>query len=49
MDDATHLEQEEGVSFRREVRLGLGFVRPVNDQWTKATERGGNLIWGGQR
>jgi len=38
LDTALLLENQKGVAFGREVGLGLGFVWPVHDQVTIATE-----------
>lgn len=40
----TYLEQQERVSFRRKVRLGLGLVRPIDDQRSVLVERRGDFL-----
>jgi hypothetical protein len=41
----THLKQQESVAFWWEVGLRLGFVRPIDNQWTVATKRCRDFIW----
>lgn len=41
---ALYLEQEESVSFRREIRFALSLVRPVYDKGAEPSEACGDLL-----